>query len=83
MVRPEEILDTQAEGEMETTRRVKELEDHLLKEKHVDYCKFVMNPKSFGQTVENIFHSAFLIKDGRARILDEEGAPILGMHLTK
>lgn len=37
------------------------------------------DPTSFGRTVENIFHFAFLIKDGYAKITkDDEGAHIAG-----
>lgn len=35
----------------------------------VDGVKFLFNPKSFTQTVENIFHFSFLIKRGEAGII--------------
>ena len=40
--------------------------------------KFVINPKSFGQTVENMFYVSFLIRDGRIMVeFDEHELPSL------
>ncbi|KAF4548765.1 Nse4-like protein [Elsinoe fawcettii] len=39
---------------------------------------FVINPKSFGQTVENLFYVSFLIKEGEMGVeMDEDGLPAL------
>ncbi|CAK4032923.1 Non-structural maintenance of chromosomes element 4 A [Lecanosticta acicola] len=39
---------------------------------------YVINPRSFGQTVENMFYISFLIKEGYAGIAsDDDGMPVL------
>ncbi|KAI1099310.1 hypothetical protein F4804DRAFT_87363 [Jackrogersella minutella] len=44
----------------------------------IDLLKFVVNPHSFGQTVENMFYVSFLIRDGRIKIdFDENKLPTL------
>ncbi|KAF4966476.1 hypothetical protein FZEAL_10651 [Fusarium zealandicum] len=44
----------------------------------LDLMQFVVNPKSFGQTIENMFYVSFLIRDGRIEIdFDEFGLPAL------
>ncbi|KAG7665156.1 uncharacterized protein J8A68_001212 [[Candida] subhashii] len=42
----------------------------------VNFFKLFINPKSFGQSVENLFYISFLIKDGKLKLyLDESGTP--------
>ncbi|CAH1277540.1 EID3, partial [Branchiostoma lanceolatum] len=44
----------------------------------IDYFEFVMDPASFGRTVENIFYLSFLVKDGHARIyLNDDNLPVI------
>lgn len=43
----------------------------------VNFFQFVINPESFGQTVENIFYASFLIKEGRAEMQVGDDGQIL------
>jgi len=74
---PEQIKDSQIDQEAldkATSKRVEDLRGHLERSKHIDFFKLVVNGQSFSQTVENIFHFSFLVKDGQAAIkVNESG----------
>jgi hypothetical protein len=45
----------------------------------VSLFDFAINPRDFGQTVENLFYISFLVREGNAQIFkDENGLPLLG-----
>ena len=47
----------------------------------VSLLRFAVNPASFGQTVENLFHLSFLVRDSRVEVtLDPDGAASLHWH---
>ena len=44
----------------------------------VNLFKFFINPRSFGQSVENLFYTSFLVKDGRLKLyVNDEGVPCI------
>eukprot|EP00013_Stygamoeba_regulata_P009813 CAMPEP_0177669096 /NCGR_PEP_ID=MMETSP0447-20121125/23220_1 /TAXON_ID=0 /ORGANISM="Stygamoeba regulata, Strain BSH-02190019" /LENGTH=277 /DNA_ID=CAMNT_0019175863 /DNA_START=12 /DNA_END=842 /DNA_ORIENTATION=- len=70
---PEEVVDTQANAQQATASRILEVKTILKENKELPWALLVTNPDSFAQTVENIFHFAFVVKDGEARVESRNG----------
>ena len=61
-----------------TSHMVKMVADLLRQHSPINLFEFVLNPHSFGQTIENIFFLSFSIRDARARIdFNKHGIPIV------
>jgi len=80
------VVDVGARGvEAEATDDMDEAEARSLFHKHglatnweVSLFRFVVNPHSFAQTVENLFYVSFLVKDGFVAVdKDDDGLPTL------
>ncbi|KAG5960999.1 hypothetical protein E4U58_004463 [Claviceps cyperi] len=67
------------DDDMEDTEKTGVMHQHGLRSTGgIDLMRFVVNPYSFGQTVENMFYVSFLIRDARIEIeLDEHGLPAI------
>lgn len=71
--KPTEIVDTEADVNSGASQRVKTLLNELNKYESISFWEFVFDPHSYGRTVENIFHFAFLIRNGYASITNRDG----------
>ncbi|KAG6140906.1 hypothetical protein E4U12_005614 [Claviceps purpurea] len=67
------------DDDMEDAEKTRLMHKHGLRSTGgIDLMRFVVNPYSFGQTVENMFYVSFLIRDARIEIeLDEHGLPAI------
>uniref|UniRef100_A0A7S1Y271 Non-structural maintenance of chromosomes element 4 n=1 Tax=Grammatophora oceanica TaxID=210454 RepID=A0A7S1Y271_9STRA len=65
----EQIAELPEDEQQEARKELRETEGEI------DGLQYLFNPNSFTQTVENLFHFSFMIKDGRAsmRLDDETG----------
>ncbi|KAG0232762.1 nuclear protein [Actinomortierella wolfii] len=74
MRKPQELQEADiARQENETTKNVRQIASILEQaEGRVNLFRLVVNPESFGQTVENIFYLSFLVRDGRASISEAD-----------
>jgi hypothetical protein len=67
--------------EQDTPRMVKLVGDTLERvggATGINFFRFVVNPASFGQSVENLFYLSFLTHDGIASLeMDDDDEPIL------
>ena len=79
------VSRSQADGQqrtsklVESTRKILEKRYSHNNKRPVDYFKFVIDPDSFGNTVENMFHVSFLVKQRVVElgISEKVGLPIL------
>ncbi|KAF5354674.1 hypothetical protein D9756_005397 [Leucocoprinus leucothites] len=61
----------------ETTKNVLVLHNILEHHGKTNFFRFVINPHDFAQSVENIFHLSFLIRDGKVAWEVEDSEPVI------
>ncbi|RIB07493.1 Nse4 C-terminal-domain-containing protein [Gigaspora rosea] len=78
MVMPKQLEEKDIERqENETTKNVRNIYNILMEKQPINFFEFIVNPESFGQTIENLFYLSFLVRDAKVNIDDESGQPIL------
>ncbi|KAF5393249.1 hypothetical protein D9757_000688 [Collybiopsis confluens] len=77
--KPQEIKEEDiARSFNETTKNVATLESILTETGPINLFRFVINPHSFAQSVENMFYLSFLVRDGKVALeINEEGEPVV------
>jgi hypothetical protein len=78
LVEPAKLQQSDIEKQdNETSNNVNAIYLELTKHEPINYFKFITNPESFSQTVENIFYVSFLVRNAVAQIDTSSGQPIL------
>ncbi|KAI5949168.1 hypothetical protein KGF57_004766 [Candida theae] len=76
-----EASDLAQDEEKNTAYMVRLVYDKYLKresDEEVNFFKFFIDPHSFAQSVENLFYTSFLIKDGRLKLyMGKSGVPCI------
>lgn len=76
-----QVENPELEQKTQTDVRVQALSDLMREEighhDAIPYFQFVINPKSFTQTVENMLDCSFLIRKGLCRIVEQDGIPFI------
>ncbi|KAJ7447314.1 Nse4 C-terminal-domain-containing protein [Mycena galericulata] len=77
--RPQELREEDiARSENETTKNVQMVAAVLNQVEKINLFKLVVNPESFAQSVENIFHLSFLIRDAKVALeMSDNGEPLV------
>lgn len=81
--RAPELVSAEVTDDMEDQAVAKVMAKHgIADDTGVPLFRFCVNPKSFGQTVENFFYVSFLIRESRAAVeFDSQGFPTLRTHI--
>ncbi|KAH7924626.1 hypothetical protein BV22DRAFT_1163927 [Leucogyrophana mollusca] len=80
--KPQEIREEDIQrSENETTANIERIIGDLGGEP-VNLFRLVVNPNDFAQSVENIFHLSFLIRDGHCSFEIQDGEPVVLRPLT-
>jgi len=70
---PKEIVNTNADKKTETTRRVEHVNKCLSSfGQPIGFWRMIVDPNSFTRTVENLFHLSFLVKEGHAKVSEDD-----------
>ncbi|KAG8702730.1 nuclear protein [Ceratobasidium sp. 394] len=77
-VQPEELAAADLKrSENETSENIKLVYKRLEQCQRINFFKFIINPHSFGQSVENMFYVSFMIRDAKIAFEVEDDEPII------
>ncbi|XP_067242486.1 non-structural maintenance of chromosomes element 4 homolog A isoform X2 [Chanodichthys erythropterus] len=77
-IMPTQLKKMEESHQEATEKEVERILGCLQADEPISYYEFVIDPNSFSRTVENIFHTSFLIRDGLARMyLDKDNLPCI------
>jgi len=75
LVKPGDHAPAEQQNRSKTDVRIGQMHRLLDKDKKFPFYNFVVDPDSFGQTIENLFAFSFLVHLGKASLDMREGVP--------
>lgn len=82
-VSAEDLQDDPEQSTSHMVRLVYGVLNEQSDDERVNLYKFFINPNSFSQSVENLFYTSFLVRDGKVQLgQDEEGTPYIEVAST-
>jgi non-structural maintenance of chromosomes element 4 len=82
-VKPKEMTEEAGAEVGEADQQIKEMKELLQKHGEHNFWTFVVDPASFTRSIENIFHSSFLVKEGHAKLNLSAEPPMITFNLVR
>jgi non-structural maintenance of chromosomes element 4 len=82
-VKPKEVTEEVETEVAEADKQIKEMKDVLQEHGELNFWTFLIDPQSFTRSIENIFHSSFLVKEGHAKLNLSAEPPLITFCLVR
>lgn len=79
VVKPSELTSEDV-VQTEADRQIRQMKGELQKREELNFWEFVIDPESYTRSIENVFHSSFLVKDGHAKLDLGVEPPTISFH---
>lgn len=86
LIRPDSLTEKETTGAASsnsTTKTTILVGKLLAQNSPIDLFSFIINPKSFSQSIENMFSLSFLVKEGRAGLYENEQGMQIVRHIDQ
>lgn len=75
-VRPKMVMSGENQA-VEAEQQIARMKGVLQAKREVHFWRFVVDPNSYTRSIENVFHSSFLVKEGYAELVMTQDPPLI------